>query len=132
MAFRLMLPLQSVKHQIRNVYLNFKVLSRSASSEVTTQKLGECVAVSDDGNIIACWHPEKPILYEHTRPISNAELDDNPGVLKKVDFANLQRPKPDEMVRERLMALTATTKHRWFPRSRDKKNRKRPVDREYL
>ncbi|KAF4520326.1 hypothetical protein B566_EDAN004386 [Ephemera danica] len=98
----------------------------------STSQLEECVASSDDGSLIALWHPEKPILYENTKSLHADQAKMDTSVLKKVDLKNLQRTKPDELVRQELMALTYTTKHRWFPRSRDKKHRKPPVKREWL
>lgn len=42
------------------------------------------------------------------------------------------KDKKPEIARQELMNLTSTTKHRWFPRSRDKRAKNTPMDRPYL
>jgi len=42
------------------------------------------------------------------------------------------KSKHPEVARQELMQLTHTTKHRWFPRARDRKAKQTPMDRPYL
>lgn len=94
----------------------------------------ECVVFSDDGSTIVCWHPEQAFPYECSRPLPEPVSESN-SVLNIEDQANAYavfRKKSDEVVRQELMKITHTTKHRWFPRSRDKFAKKTPSDREYL
>ncbi|KAG8226299.1 hypothetical protein J437_LFUL002738 [Ladona fulva] len=96
------------------------------------------VAETDDGTCFVCWHPERKFPYKYTRPLpqpteKSAELTNSPLKSKEAsDVYQVFKEKTPEAVREELMKITHTTKHRWFPRSRDKYAKKTPRDREYL
>ena len=89
------------------------------------------VIIHLDKQTIVCWHPEQPFPYEFSKPLPEKK---EPSVL------NVGQKEIDEMFRElkpaaiadELAKLTQTTKHRWFPRSRDRKAKKTKPDREYL
>jgi large subunit ribosomal protein L42 len=103
---------------------------RQASS---SHKLGEQITVTDDGSVIVCWHPEPHFPYECSRPLP--EDQDTHSTLKIQSLEEVRsvfKEKKQEFVRQELMSLTYTTKHRWFPRGRDKYAKKTPPDREYL
>lgn len=96
------------------------------------------IAVTSDGTTIVCWHPEQPFSYEHSQPLPVTEKNTN-SVLKvqNVDeIYNIFKPKKEEFVRQELMALTFTNKHKWFvPKKRVRKRQFfKPLlpDREYL
>ena len=125
MAFRLV----KYKSGIRNVGRVFWSLRRASSS----RKLEEQITVTDDGSTIVCWHPEPRFPYECSRPLP---LEQETQATLKIQSLDEVRSvfveKKQEFVRQELMSLTYTTKHRWFPRSRDKYAKNTPPDREYL
>ncbi|XP_014472997.1 PREDICTED: 39S ribosomal protein L42, mitochondrial [Dinoponera quadriceps] len=85
-------------------------------------------------DMVACWHPDKPFPYECSLPLPEEKHEDNSSVLKvgEKDIAEIFKKKKDFMVIDELTKLTYTTKHRWFPRSRDKKPKDLLPDRPYL
>ncbi|XP_060535283.1 uncharacterized protein LOC132707438 [Cylas formicarius] len=88
-----------------------------------------------DGTTLVAWHPKRDFPYECTRPLPEEKTDEHPSVLKTQltpELMSIFNKKTPEQARQELMNLTATTKHRWFPRARDKKAKKTPMNREYL
>jgi large subunit ribosomal protein L42 len=95
--------------------------------------MGEQITVTDDGSTIVCWHPEPYVPYECSRPLPEEQPTHSTLQIQSLDeVRSVFKEKKQEFVRQELMALTHTTKHRWFPRSRDKYAKKTPVDRDYL
>lgn len=95
----------------------------------------EEMTVTDDGGIIVCWHPEKPFPYECSKPLPEEIPVQSKTILKmedKEEIYRVFRHKSEELVRRELMNITYTTKHRWFPRSRDAKAKKTKPNRPYL
>ncbi|XP_065207009.1 large ribosomal subunit protein mL42 [Planococcus citri] len=95
----------------------------------------EEMTVTDDGGVIVCWHPEKPFPYECSKPLPVQDAKPSKTILKmedKEEVYRVFRNKNEEMVRQELMKLTFTTKHRWYPRSRDSKAKKTRPNRPYL
>lgn len=92
----------------------------------------EAVIFKED-DMVACWHPEIPFPYECSLPVPENKYEDN-SVLRvgDKDIAEVFHKKQETMVIDELSKLTYTTKHRWFPRSRDKKAKKTKPDRPYL
>lgn len=93
----------------------------------------EAVIFMEDDMMVTCWHPEKPFPYECSLPLPENKHEDN-SVLRvgEKDIAEIFKKKKDFMVIDELTKLTYTTKHKWFPRSRDKKAKKTEPDRPYL
>lgn len=90
------------------------------------------VIIHLDKNTIVCWHPEQPFPYECTKPLPEKK---EPATALKVghkEFSQVFRQSTPAAIAEELAKLTQTTKHRWFPRSRDKRAKKTKPDREYL
>ncbi|XP_037953566.1 39S ribosomal protein L42, mitochondrial-like [Teleopsis dalmanni] len=119
---------------IRNFSINCTKLTINKNA-VGGLSLVEKVAVRNDGKVIVAWHPDVQIPYEYTKPIPQAEKLDSASLIKEVSLQTAMsafRNKHPEVARQELMQLTHTTKHRWFPRSRDKKAKKTPMDRPYL
>ncbi|KAL3275827.1 hypothetical protein HHI36_020571 [Cryptolaemus montrouzieri] len=104
----------------------------STSNHVVQNKI---VLTNDESTYIA-WHPQEDFPYECTRPLPESkEKDLDTSVLKTKltpELMEIFQKKTPEQARLELMNITHTTKHRWFPRARDKKKRKMTVDREYL
>lgn len=99
------------------------------------RNLVEAVAIASNGKTIVAWHPEPEFPYELTKPLPAAPEKVAVSVLKEECLNSAMsafKDKKPEVAREELMRLTFTTKHRWFPRSRDKRAKKTPMDRPYL
>lgn len=93
------------------------------------------IALTADGSTFVAWHPRPAFPYEHSRPIPLVEQRDRSAVIKESTISTAMRAfhtKNPEIARQELSRATYTTKHRWFTRSRDKKAKKTPMDREYL
>lgn len=91
------------------------------------------IVITDDGSTIVALHRDQEFPYEHSRPLP--EEAKNKSILKMSDYQEVQRVFKDmtpEMARQQLSSTTLTTKHRWFPRARDKKAKKTEMDRPFL
>ncbi|XKL64277.1 hypothetical protein PGB90_004363 [Kerria lacca] len=115
--------------------LNYtRVISRLTRNISTyPENAEEEMTITDDGQVIVCWHPEKSFPYECSKPLPEEESTSK-SILKmeKEEVYKLLSNKKQEFVREELQKLTYTTKHRWFPRARDKKAKNTPMNRPYL
>ncbi|XP_015598728.1 39S ribosomal protein L42, mitochondrial [Cephus cinctus] len=92
----------------------------------------DVIVFADDGTAV-CWHPEQTFPYEFSKSLPETKVVSK-SVLKigEADVASVfQKQKPEQVVQE-LANLTYTTKHRWYPRSRDNRAKKTPMDRPYL
>lgn len=112
-------------------------LIRSYSSKTATGhwSLVDKIALTDDRKTFVAWHPSTEFPYEFSRPIPAYEERNRSAVIKEsaMDTAMAAfNTKHPEIARQELQRITFTTKHRWFPRSRDKKAKKTPMDRPYL
>ncbi|KAI9582725.1 hypothetical protein GQX74_011942 [Glossina fuscipes] len=99
------------------------------------RNLVEAVAITKNGKTAVAWHPDPSYPYEYTKPLPNFIEEDTSRIVKEESLRtamNAFKEKRPEVAREELMRLTHTTKHRWFPRARDKKAKKTPMDRPYL
>lgn len=92
----------------------------------------ECVIFANKDTIV-CWHPNQGFPYEYSKPIVEVKTTSN-TVLKigEKEIAEVFRKKKANDIVEELAKITFTTKHRWYPRSRDKKAKKTVPDRPYL
>lgn len=82
--------------------------------------------------MVICWHPEKPFPYEYSLPLPKKEVDQSVLQVSSAEVAGVCRKKDTSEIANEMARLTYTTKHVWFPRSRDKKRRKVEPDRTYL
>ncbi|KAK7866058.1 hypothetical protein R5R35_013559 [Gryllus longicercus] len=107
--------------------------SRPFASITSLKYTEDKVVVTDNGSVIVCWHPENTVPYELTRPLPEVQEEDSTvlRVAKDVALNRIMKRKTDEQVRQELMKITHTTKHRWFPKS-EKYKREKHHDREYL
>lgn len=97
----------------------------------------EKIALTDDGKTFVAWHPraESEFPYEHTLPVPTVKEQNRSAVLKSsaVEMAmKAFHTKKPALARRELARITFTSVHPWFPRARDKKAKKTPMDREYL
>lgn len=92
------------------------------------------VVTTSDNSTFVAWHPIREFPYELSKPIPPKAIPSS-SLVKEEALATamsaFERKHP-EIVRQELSRVTYTTKHRWFPRSRDRKAKKTPMDREYL
>lgn len=111
----------------------FKVFPSETS--VRNRALVDSIAESKDQQAFYAWHPKKEIPYEFTKPLPPPQQRTSTSLMReeKLDEAmRAYKHSYPELVNEKLAKLTFTTKHRWFPRSRDKKSKKTEMDRPYL
>lgn len=86
-----------------------------------------------EDEMVVCWHPEKPFPYECSLSLPEKKLiTDSVLCIGDKDVADIFRKKKPHMVIEDLAKITYTCKHRWYPRSRDKKAKMTEPDRPYL
>ncbi|XP_026474700.1 39S ribosomal protein L42, mitochondrial [Ctenocephalides felis] len=89
------------------------------------------VILTDDLTTFVAWHPKKDFSFEFSRPLPDENVDNNLSLkctLTKNTFKNLH----PEITRQELVRITHTSKHIWYPRSRDKRAKNTPMDRKYL
>jgi len=73
--------------------------------------------VTEDGAVIACWHPPPKFPYEMTRELPVQEMATSSPLKVTVteDMKELYHHKHERFARRDLMRITWTTKHKWFP-----------------
>ncbi|XP_017146236.1 39S ribosomal protein L42, mitochondrial [Drosophila miranda] len=119
------------------LYTSFRLFSKNAvnCNAIGGKSLVDGVAITKNGKTIVAWHPETAFPYEHSKPLPKVVEAQTSAVIKetalKTAMQGFKRKHP-EVARYELSKLTHTTKHRWFPRARDKKAKKTPMDRPYL
>ena len=124
----------------RPVSMFSSVLSRSSSSSSESSYREEKIAVTDDGTIIACWHPPPKFPYSMTRPIPRSDKDGDVTSPLKVqvteDMKELYHHKHERFHRRDLMRITWSTKHRWFPNRqrqwKEQDEKKNPREKPYM
>ncbi|CAG9857606.1 unnamed protein product [Phyllotreta striolata] len=93
------------------------------------------IVITNDKNTIVAWHPKQDFPYECTKALPDERFVETDTVLKTTvtpELLSIFNKKTPEQARQELMDITHTTKHRWFPRARDKRAKETPMDREYL
>jgi large subunit ribosomal protein L42 len=106
-----------------------------AETAMKNRALVESIAESQDQMAFYAWHPKKEIPYEFTKPLPPPQERINTSLMREEALDEAMRAHKHEypdLVRDKLAKITFTTKHRWFPRSRDKKAKKTEMDRPYL
>ena len=80
----------------------------------------ESIAVTEDGAVLACWHPPPKFPYEMTRglPVQERAASSPLKVTVTEDMKELYHHKHERFARRDLMRITWTTKHKWFPSKR--------------
>ncbi|EGI61438.1 PREDICTED: 39S ribosomal protein L42, mitochondrial [Acromyrmex echinatior] len=92
----------------------------------------EAVIFMEDNRMVVCWHPEKIFPYECSLPLPEEKPDISVLRIGNKEVAEMFRKKKEYQVVEELAKITYTTKHKWYPRSRDKKAKDTEPDRPYL
>ncbi|KAK4877014.1 hypothetical protein RN001_009520 [Aquatica leii] len=119
---------------VRTIYKNTVKSSLIRLYSVRTNA-PSTIVLTDDGSTFVAWHPKQDFPYECTKPLPESKVTETTSVLKTQmtsEVMEIFKKKTPEQARQELMNITHTTKHRWFPRARDKRAKKTPMDREYL
>ncbi|XP_042900986.1 large ribosomal subunit protein mL42 [Parasteatoda tepidariorum] len=109
---------------------SYSVLSRLYSSDENRKSW---TVLSNNGQIICCWHPEEAPPYEHTKPLPDIapEFREGDSVLKVQYRRDAKiRFQPDGPTMEELAKMTYTTKHRWYPNNEKKYLDPEPINRD--
>jgi len=99
------------------------------------------VALSKDGRVIVCWHPEVPFPYEMSKPLP-VECIPTESTLKVQALTPVKevfRKKHPRLMAQELMQLTYTSKYPWLTHKRPRMERYKKLnplnterDRDYL
>lgn len=106
----------------------------STKTATGNRGLVDKIGTTSDNSTFVAWHPEIDFAYEFTRPIP-PQPTPRSSLIKAEALDTATKAfvnKHPEIVRQELCRVTFTTKHRWFPRARDKKAKKTAMNREYL
>jgi len=111
----------------------FKQLYKQPLARLYSTKLPSEYVIFQDNDLIICWHKPEPFPYECSKPLP-AKVPEPEGVLKvsEIEVNKLFKRRNEAMIPEELARITYTTKHRWYPRARDKRAKKTPRDRPYM
>ena len=91
------------------------------------------VIIFPDKDMVVCWHPEQNFPYEFSKPLPEEHVPYRVLNIEEAEVNSIFARKVHErQIADECAKLTFTTKHRWFPRSRDKKAKKTKPDRPYL
>jgi len=109
----------AVRRSVDRKIEELKKLPYLATSRDVVKEDGEGsdrIALSKDGRVIACLHPEVPFPYEMTKPIplDITPTDSNLKLQALVPVREVFRQKHRDLVVQELMRLTHTSKHRWY------------------
>lgn len=114
---------------------SFRLISRLAGV-ATRSKSDRAIVVTDDASTIVCYHPESSFPYEFTKPLPQIKVTENSVLrVQNKQYVHDVFSKPNnELVKQELMKMTYTTKHRWVPPKKWKRQfaHQKIVDREYL
>lgn len=106
----------------------------SAKTALGGQSLVDKVVTTSDNSTFVAYHPNRDFPYEMSRPLPPPAIPTN--LLIKEDTIQTAtkafHKKHPELAIQELSRITFTTKHRWYPRARDRRAKKTPMDREYL
>lgn len=117
------------------VFLNLIRHSSSRLNAIGNKALVAGVTVTDDKTTFVAWHPDVEFPYELSKPIPERVVPSSSAVIEESAMAVAQKAfktAHPEVARQELQRLTFTTKHKWYPRARDRKAKKTEMDRPYL
>ena len=109
-------------------------LNLSCKRYLSSNKLPPEIVMPINSEMIVCWHPKQDFPYEYSLPLPEEKHIPSNTVLciGNKEIAEVFHHKRREVVIQELSKITHTTKHRWYPKSRDKKEKKTLPDRPYL
>lgn len=115
-------------------FLNLLRQSSTKLNAIGNRSLVAGMAVTKDKMFVA-WHPDIEFPYEFSKPIPEKVEPSSSAVIEESAMRVAQKAfktAHPEVARQELQRLTFTTKHRWYPRARDRKAKKTEMDRPYL
>ena len=117
------------------LFLNLVRYQSTKLNAIGNRALVAGVTTTGDKTTFVAWHPDVEFPYEFSKPIPVKVENSSSSVINESAMKDAQRAFKSlhpEVARQELQKLTYTTKHRWFPRARDKKAKKTEMDRPYL
>lgn len=111
-----------------------RAYSASPKTALGGRSVVEKVVTTSDNSTFVAYHPSRDFPYEMSRPLPPPAIPTSMLIKEesiKASTAAFNKKHPDLVVQE-LSRITFTTKHRWFPRARDRRAKKTPMDRQYL
>ena len=104
----------------RGLSTTTSLATRRPTASPTPGYREERIAVTEDGTVIACWHPPPRFPYEMSRELPVQETASSSPLKVNVteDMKELYHHKHERFARRDLMRITWTTKHKWFPSKR--------------
>lgn len=118
-----------------SVFLNLIRNNSSKLNAIGNRALVAGVTTTDDKSTFVAWHPNVPFPYEFSKPIPKRVEPSSSAVIEESAMRVAQKAfktAHPEVARQELQRLTFTTKHKWYPRARDRKAKKTEMDRPYL
>lgn len=111
-----------------------RAYSASSKTALGGQSLVDKVVTTSDNSTFVAYHPTRDFPYEMSRPLPPLAKPNNLLIKEETIRMATQafHKKRPEFVIQEFTRITSTTKHRWYPRSRDRKNKKSERQREYL
>jgi large subunit ribosomal protein L42 len=116
-------------------FMQRKPFTFPPQTNYTGQDNVAAIVETKDQHAFLAWHPKPDFPYEFSKPIPTLELRQSSEMLKDSSMTTAMsafRNKHPQVAVQELMNLTYTTKHRWYPRARDRKAKKTPMDRKFL
>lgn len=115
--------------------LNIIRHSSNSLNAIGNKALVAGVTTTNDKSTFVAWHPNVEFPYEFSKPIPKVVEPSSSAVIEesamRVAHKAFKTSHP-EVARQELQRLTFTTKHKWYPRARDRKAKKTDMDRPYL
>ncbi|XP_054009668.1 39S ribosomal protein L42, mitochondrial [Hylaeus anthracinus] len=110
-----------------------RILNISNKRCLSTNKLPPEIVVPINKEMIVCWHPQQDFPYEYSLPLPEKQQMSNSVLcIGEKEIAEVFIHKKKDEIIEQLAKMTYTTKHRWYPRCRDKRRRHTDAERPYL
>lgn len=116
-------------------FLNFIRNKSTKLNAIGNQSLVAGVTTTGDKSTFVAWHPDVEFPYEFSKPIPKKAEISSSAVIEESAMRVAQRAfktAHPEVARQELQRLTFTTKHKWYPRARDRKAKKTEMDRPFL
>lgn len=117
------------------VFLNLIRNGSTKLNAIGNKALVAGVTQTGDKSTFVAWHPDVEFPYEFSKPIPKNVEPSSSAVIEETAMRMAQKAfktAHPEVAREELQRLTFTTKHKWYPRARDRKAKKTEMDRPYL
>lgn len=118
-----------------SVFLNLLRNNSSKLNAIGNKSLVAGVVSTPDKKMFVAYHPDVEFPYEFSKPLPEPVKTSSSAVIEESAMQMAQKAfktTHPEVARQELQRLTFTTKHKWYPRARDRKAKKTVPDRPYL